>query len=85
MNEQLDLFEWSTTHSAFTDLGGRCGWCLEYNNWLVVSEDEDYDCSQRIHRTYTELQCQTPNYYDDTLLFAGLCHKTKTVETESDS
>lgn len=66
---QLDLFLWHAWKQTHTDFGGRCAYCLEYNNWLVISSDE----------FSMDLECQTPTYYDEDGDYAGICanHKTK--------
>lgn len=66
---QLDLFKWTQKESLLIDLGGRCSYCLESENWLVVNKTEDENYVQY------DLECQTTTSFDDGE-FAGLCKHT---------
>lgn len=68
--QQLSLLEWSEKQKLLTDLGGRCSYCLEHDNWLMTDRWEDEE-----HNYYT-LQCQTVMKTEDGD-FNGLCGNTE--------
>lgn len=68
--EQLDLFNWSNKQRLLTDLGGRCGYCLESENWLTIDSVKGRDLA------VYELECQTVESYEDGE-YAGFCKNTK--------
>ncbi len=72
---QLDLFQWAKDQSKLSDTGGRCSWCLEDDNWLIVHEHlEEYAYGWTFT---TSVVCQTPRLCLDTGEFVELCGKTK--------
>lgn len=78
---QLDLFDWARDQVALTDVGGKCSYCHEEDQWLVkwtgISATDRYHYTESI-----EVECQAPRYDPDDLLFVEICKNTKTVEIE---
>lgn len=68
---QLNLLDWAHEQSLLNDLGGRCAYCLESDNWLTTDEYSDED-----HNRYYQLECQTVTI-DSNGEFDDLCKNHK--------
>lgn len=73
---QLDLFTWVDSENLKSDLGGRCPWCLEHDNWITT---DIY--MNDLQACYINLECQTA-MSDDDGNFVEICKATKEIRDE---
>lgn len=57
---QLGLFAWAKKEGLLHDLGGRCPYCLEYENWLTIDRFLNDE-----HREELTIQCQTVRVHEN--------------------
>ncbi len=72
-----------TLTEELSDIGGRCPWCHESDNWLITHVELDEYIYGYI--LYTEVVCKTPRICPDVGDAIEICNYEKTIEEVNES